>query len=106
AIKAANGLTPIITMPSTVSATDFWGTFFLSISALLGTVATLVMNISDLTRFSKSQKDQMIGQGIGMPLMFFVFSMMAIITTAGTVFAYGNAITNPVDVLMQFENPF
>ncbi|GIN12713.1 putative allantoin permease [Shouchella clausii] len=105
AIEQANGLGNLVSIPSTVSGTKFWITFFLGMSALLGTVATLILNISDLTRFSRSQKDHMVGQGIGMPLMFVLFSVMALLTTAGTMIAFGEAITNPIDVLTRFDHP-
>ncbi len=106
AIDQGNGLGNLVSIPSTVSGTEFWLTFFLGMSALLGTVATLILNISDLTRFSRSQKDHMIGQGVGMPIMFIFFSVMALLTTAGTMLAFGKAVTNPIDVLTQFNHPF
>ncbi|MGN7381617.1 NCS1 family nucleobase:cation symporter-1 [Paenibacillus sp. SAFN-117] len=106
AVDAAHGIKPLVSAPATISGGEFWGTFFLSISALLGTVATLVLNISDLTRFSRSQKDHIIGQGIGLPLMFLIFSLMSILVASGTVIAYGEAITNPIDLLLKFDHPF
>lgn len=106
AIDKADGVGNLVSIPSTVSGTEFWITFFLGMSALLGTVATLILNISDLTRFSRSQKDHIIGQGIGMPVMFIFFSTMALLTTAGTMIAFDKPITNPIDVLIQFDQPF
>lgn len=106
AINKGNGFGNLVSIPSTVSGSEFWITFFLGMSALLGTVATLILNISDLTRFSRSQKDHMIGQGLGMPIMFIIFSAMALLTTAGTMIAFGKPITNPIDVLTQFNHPF
>lgn len=105
AIDKGNGIGNLVSMPSTLAGSEFWVTFFLGMSALIGTVATLILNISDLTRFSRSQKDHMVGQGIGMPLMFSVFSVMSLLTTAGTMIGFGKAITNPIDVLTHFENP-
>ncbi|WP_046174849.1 NCS1 family nucleobase:cation symporter-1 [Domibacillus indicus] len=105
AVNIADGFSPLVSAPSQISGAEFWGTFFLSMSALLGTVATLILNISDLTRFSKSQKDHIIGQGIGLPLMFLIFSMMSILVASGTVIAFGEAITNPIDILLHFDNP-
>lgn len=106
AANVANGFGNLVAIPPTIPNGDFWSTFFLGMTALLGTVATLILNISDLTRFSRSQKDHIIGQGIGMPTMFILFSLMALLTTAGTIYVYGEPITNPIYVLAQFENPF
>lgn len=106
AANVAGGFGNLVSIPSTISNGDFWPTFFLGMTALLGTVATLILNISDLTRFSRSQKDHIVGQGIGMPSMFILFSLMALLTTAGTMYAFDTPITNPIYVLAQFENPF
>ncbi|WP_413378053.1 NCS1 family nucleobase:cation symporter-1 [Alkalihalobacillus sp. 1P02AB] len=106
AANVAGGFGNLVSIPSTISNGDFWPTFVLGMTALLGTVATLILNISDLTRFSRSQKDQLIGQGIGMPTMFILFSLMALLTTAGTMYAFDVPVTNPIYVLAQFDNPF
>ncbi|MFD2658605.1 NCS1 family nucleobase:cation symporter-1 [Gracilibacillus thailandensis] len=105
-ISAAGGISNVVNLTPTIAENEFWSTFFLSMTALIGTVATLILNISDLTRFSKSQKDHMIGQGIGMPTMFIFFSLMALVTTVGTMNAFGEPITNPIYVLAEFDNPF
>jgi NCS1 family nucleobase:cation symporter-1 len=106
AAVSAGSFGALFDSPATIARADFWPTFFLSMTALIGTVATLVLNISDLTRFSRSQRDQTIGQGIGFPLMFFFFSLMALWVAVGTKVAYGEVITNPIDILAKFDNPF
>ncbi|WP_339282935.1 cytosine permease [Oceanobacillus sp. FSL K6-3682] len=106
AANVSGGLGNLVSIPSTISSEDFWPTFFLGMTALLGTVATLILNISDLTRFSRSQKDHIVGQGMGMPTMFILFSLMALLTTAGTMYAFDEPVTNPIYVLAGFENPF
>src|ERR1700730_17804781 len=68
-------------------------------------LATFVLNIPDVTRFSRSQKDQVIGQAIGLPVMMTFFAFMSIMITAGTIIAFGKPITNPVELLIQFNNP-
>ncbi|WP_329246838.1 NCS1 family nucleobase:cation symporter-1 [Actinoallomurus sp. NBC_01490] len=105
AASAAGGLGPLTNGPSTIAPGAFWSTFFLSMSALLGTVATLVLNIADMTRFARSQRDQAIGQGIGFPVMFFLFSAMGLLAAEGTRVAFGTVITNPIDILTRFGNP-
>lgn len=105
ALGASGGIGNIVSTPSTISGTEFWTEFFIGITALLGTVATLMLNISDITKHSKSQKDHIIGQGIGMPIMFILFSLMALVTTFGTISAFEEPITNPIYILAEFENP-
>jgi NCS1 family nucleobase:cation symporter-1 len=101
----ADGFGNLVNAPSTIATQDFWPTFFTSMTALLGTVATLILNISDLTRFSRSQRDQAIGQGLGFPIMFFAFSAMSLLVAVGTMNAFGEVITNPIDILTRFDNP-
>lgn len=92
--------------PQTVSDVQFWPTFVVSLTALIGTVSSLVLNISDLTRQSRSQRDQALGQGIGMPIMFVFFSLMALWVAVGSKDIYGEVITDPIDLLARFDNPF
>ncbi|MDY0393557.1 cytosine permease [Virgibacillus halophilus] len=99
AIKAANGIKPLVSMSSTIPDGEFWGSFLISMTALIGTMSALMLNIPDLTRFSRSQKDQTIGQAIGLPIMFGIFSLMAIFVTTGTVYAFGSPITDPIELL-------
>ncbi|WP_035323797.1 NCS1 family nucleobase:cation symporter-1 [Peribacillus kribbensis] len=105
AVDTANGFGPLFAVPHTLSGGEFWKNFFLSVTGMIGVLATLVLNIPDLTRFSRSQKDQLIGQGIGLPLMMTFFAFMSIMITAGTIIAFGKPITDPVALLTQFDNP-
>ncbi|HWF51660.1 MAG TPA: cytosine permease, partial [Solirubrobacteraceae bacterium] len=69
-----------------------------------GTWSTLVLNIPDFTRFSRSQKDQTIGQVVGLPITALLFSFMSILITSGTVAAFGHPIANPVDLLIRMHS--
>lgn len=105
AIVEAGGFGPIASMPATVHGEAFWALFFLSIAGLIGSMSSLVVNNPDLARFAKSQKSQLLGQGIGVPVMFAVFSAVTIVATAGTKFAFGHIIEDPIKIFGQFENP-
>lgn len=106
AATEAGGFGALFDSPQTVEAKELWPTFILSMTALIGTVSSLVLNISDLTRQSRSQRDHVIGQGIGMPIMFGVFSFMALLVAVGTKSAFGEVISDPLEILARFENPF
>ncbi|MGO5013728.1 NCS1 family nucleobase:cation symporter-1 [Niallia sp. Sow4_A1] len=105
AINVAGGLSPLVNIESTIAKEDFWGLFFLSATGIIGTVATLIVNIPDLTRFSRSQKDQIVGQAIGVPIMFIFFSIISLLVTAGTMYAYGGVINDPIHIIERFDNP-
>ncbi|MCO7175812.1 NCS1 family nucleobase:cation symporter-1 [Sporolactobacillus kofuensis] len=105
-INVSHGLGPLFEQPSKLSSSQFWTIFPVSVTGLVGVWATLVLNISDFTRFTRSQKDQAVGQFIGLPGTAIAFALMSIITTSGTVVAFGKAIWNPVTLLQKFDNPF
>ncbi|MFB4168267.1 cytosine permease [Virgibacillus sp. JSM 102003] len=106
AVDIAGGFAPLVNIESTVPEGEFWGLFFLSVTGIVGTFSTLMVNNPDLTRFAQNQKEQVVGQLIGFPLMFMVYSTMSLLVAAGTVVAYGEAISDPARIIAQFDNPF
>lgn len=105
AVKVADGFTPIATMPGTIHGSKFWTLFFISIAGLIGSMSSLIVNNPDIARFARSQKSQLLGQGIGVPIMFTIFSAVTIVATAGTKFAFGHVIEDPIKIFGHFENP-
>jgi nucleobase:cation symporter-1, NCS1 family len=80
----------------------FWATFWPSLTAMVGFWATLALNIPDFTRFARSQRDQVIGQAIGLPIPMGLLALMSVIVTSATVVIYGKAIWDPVDLTSRF----
>ncbi|WP_246092798.1 NCS1 family nucleobase:cation symporter-1 [Terrilactibacillus laevilacticus] len=106
ALFVSHGFGPLFAEHSKLTNAEFWGLFPVSVTGLVGIWATLVLNIPDFTRFARSQKDQSIGQFIGLPGTAILFAIMSIITTSGTIIAFGRPIWDPVELLQQFGNPF
>ncbi len=77
---------------------QFWSIFVISLTAMVGFWATMALNIPDFTRFAKSQKDQMLGQALGLPIPMALFAFISVAVTSATVQIYGEAIWNPVDL--------
>ena len=103
AYSKAGGFGPIIDQPSQFveggkKAGQFSAVFWPSLTAMVGFWATLALNIPDFTRFAKSQRDQLIGQSIGLPVPMGLLAMMAVFVTSATVVIYGKAIWDPVDL--------
>ncbi len=99
----AGGFGPLLEQPSQFveggkKAGQFWTTFWPSLTAMVGFWATLALNIPDFTRFAKSQRDQVIGQSVGLPVPMGLLAMLAVIVTSATVVLYGKAIWDPVDL--------
>lgn len=103
AVQRAGGLGPIFEQPSQFEpggkkAGLFWAVFWPSLTAMVGFWATLALNIPDFTRFSRSQRDQVVGQVIGLPAPMGLLAMMAVMVTSATVVIYGKALWDPVDL--------
>lgn len=76
----------------------FWAVFWPGLTAMIGFWATLALNIPDFTRFAATQKDQSIGQTIGLPVPMGLLALVAVVTTSATVIVYGEAIWDPVQL--------
>ncbi len=53
--------------------------------------STLVLNVADLSRMCMTQRDQMVGQSVGMPLPFTLAGWIGILAAGATQIAYGTA---------------
>lgn len=84
---------------------DFWKIFFPGLTAMVGFWATLSLNIPDFTRYARSQKDQAMGQLIGLPTTMVFYSFVGIAVTSATVLIFGQAIWDPVSLLGKFDSP-
>lgn len=101
AVDSAGGLGPIFASPSAfvpggAREGQFWAVFWPSLTAMIGFWGTLALNIPDFTRFAKSQRDQILGQTIGLPPGMGLIALASVITTSATVVIYGHAIWDPV----------
>ena len=76
----------------------FLGTFVAGLTAMVGFWATMALNIPDFTRFAKSQKDQIVGQMIGLPLPMALFAFIGVAVTSATVVIFGEPIWDPVEL--------
>ncbi len=106
AYVAADGFGPIFSEPSKFSTSaEFWAAFVPGLTAMVGFWATLSLNIPDFSRFARSQRDQVLGQAIGMPGTMAFFSFIGIATTSATLVVFGEAVWDPVTLLAKFKHP-
>lgn len=106
AIKSANGFGPLLSSEGKLkSFGSFMSVFPAALTSMIGYWATLSLNIPDFTRYSKGQKEQAIGQAIGLPVTMTIFSAIGIIITSATIVIYGKSMWSPVDIISQFTNP-
>src|SRR5207245_2606490 len=86
-------------------AGEFWAFFFPALTANVGFWATLSLNIPDFSRYAYSQRDQVLGQALGLPTTMGLFAFIGVAVTSATIVIYGRAIWDPVELLAHFENP-
>lgn len=84
---------------------SFWTIFPGALTASVGYWATLSLNIPDFTRYARSQKSQMLGQALGLPLTMTAFAFIGVAVTSATVIIYGEAIADPVKLIQRFDSP-
>jgi nucleobase:cation symporter-1, NCS1 family len=65
----------------------------------------LSLNIPDFSRYARSQRDQIIGQTLGLPLTMALYAFIGVAVTSATTIIYGQTIWDPTDVLARFKNP-
>ena len=99
AFDATNGFDGVLDQPSKLEGDAFWKLFFPSLTGAVGFWATLSLNIPDFTRYCKTQKDQLLGQAIGLPPMMALFAFIAATVTLATTVIFGEAIGDPVLLL-------
>jgi NCS1 family nucleobase:cation symporter-1 len=106
AYRAAGGFGPMLSAPSRfTSFSDFLKFLISALNATVGFWATVSLNIPDFTRFARSQREQMIGQALGLPTTMTLYSLIGILVTSATVVIYGTAIWDPVQLLSRFHSP-
>jgi len=111
AYKSAGGFGPMLSQPSQFEpggpqAGKFWMVFFPSLTGMIGFWATLSLNIPDFTRYSRTQRDQMLGQAIGLPTTMALYSFIGVAVTSATVVIYGGSpIWDPIVLITRFTNP-
>lgn len=101
------GLGPILSDPGKLTNfKDFFPVFVPSLTGMIAFWATLSLNIPDFTRFSKGQKEHIIGQTVGLVPTMTIFSSIGVIITSATLVLYGKAMWDPSEILLKFSNPF
>jgi NCS1 family nucleobase:cation symporter-1 len=93
-------------------AGQFWAFFFPALTANVGFWATLSLNIPDFSRYAYSQRDQALGQALGLPTTMGLFSFIGVAVTSAAFVIYADLpaeqkknLWDPVFLIAQFENP-
>jgi NCS1 family nucleobase:cation symporter-1 len=103
----AGGFGPMLATPSKFQTFgEFFRFFVPSLTGVVGFWATVSLNIPDFTRYARSQRDQVVGQALGLPATMTFYSFIGIAVTSATLIIFGQALWDPVAVLSRLGNPF
>ncbi|MGH3949803.1 MAG: NCS1 family nucleobase:cation symporter-1 [Pseudonocardiaceae bacterium] len=87
---------------------DYQGGPIAAFVAVVGTMiayfAAVIINYGDFSRFVKTEPKMKRGNLLGLPVSLALFSFLALIITAGTGVLYGEALTNPADIVERVDN--
>ncbi len=72
---------------------EFLSVFVPSLTAMVGFWATLSLNIPDFTRYAKSQRDQVLGQALGLPTTMTLFAFISVAVTSATTVIFADPLT-------------
>ncbi len=106
----ASSLVNTVATKSADGGNKLWG-YILWLTAMVGFWATMSLSISDITRYASRQKDQIIGQFLGLPGTMILYSFVGIFVTCATVINFKDILIaddapwDPVSLLAKFENP-
>ena len=96
----------LLSVPATrPEGASFFGYFMAALTAMVGFWATLSLNIPDFSRFAESQRAQVVGQIIGLPLTMFLFAGLGVVLTAASVELVGEAISDPINLIGKIDSP-
>jgi NCS1 family nucleobase:cation symporter-1 len=108
ALVRAGGLGPMLENPAAVgpsgrpAVSSVFGPGLTSAVAFWGTMA---LSIPDFSRYARSQKDQVIGQAVGLPLTMALFAFIGAAVTSATVVIFGERIADPIALLARIGGP-
>lgn len=89
AYRAGGGFGEMLSSPGQFGAGgeregEFWKVFAASVTGMVGFWATLSLNIPDFTRYARSQRDQILGQALGLPATMTLFAFIGVAVTSAT----------------------
>jgi NCS1 family nucleobase:cation symporter-1 len=103
-VQAAGGLGPVV-QATGHTPPEPWKLVTGGLMAVIGFWSTLALNAPDFSRFAKSQRDQTLGQALGLPTTMVAFSVLAVFTTSATAVLYGKVMWDPLEIVRHIPSP-
>ena len=100
-------MSEVLSVPaSRPQGAPFFGYFMAALTAMVGFWATLSLNIPDFSRYARSQRSQVIGQIIGLPLTMLMFAGLGVVLTAASFNLVGETVSDPINLIGKIDSPF
>jgi NCS1 family nucleobase:cation symporter-1 len=101
-------MTELLSQPATSRPADapFFPYFMAALTAMVGFWATLSLNIPDFSRYARTQRAQVIGQIIGLPLTMLLFAGLGVVLTAASTELVGETLSDPINLIGRIDSPF
>jgi len=102
----AGGLSPMLANPATNRADVPTGSVFgAGLTSAVAFWGTMALSIPDFSRYARSQRDQVIGQAVGLPATMALFAFIGAAVTNATFVIFGTRIADPVALLARIGGP-
>ena len=75
-----------------------------ALTAMVGFWATLSLNIPDFSRYANSQRSQVVGQIIGLPLTMFLFAGLGVLLTSASMGLVGETVADPINLIGKIDS--
>lgn len=99
-----------VLMPAPPKKARIWD-YVLWFTAMIGFWATMAISIPDITRYAKSQRDQIAGQFLGLPGAMIFYSFVGVFVTCAAIVAFNDVMVgedtpwDPVSLVAKFRSP-
>ncbi|MGH8880673.1 MAG: NCS1 family nucleobase:cation symporter-1 [Stackebrandtia sp.] len=78
--------------------------FLVAIALTITYFSTLLLNFCDFARFAPDRRTVLLGNFWGLPVNFLAFAIVTVTVTAGAIAVFGEAITDPVEIVARIDN--
>ncbi len=99
-------MTEVLSVPATrPEGSSFFKYFMSALTAMVGFWATLSLNIPDFSRYARTQRAQVMGQIIGLPLTMLLFAGLGVVLTAASFDLVGETVADPISLIGRIDSP-
>ena len=107
----SSAISPTIENTKSTNLSNKLWSYILWLTIMVGFWATMSLSIADITRYSATQRSQVLGQFIGLPGTMLLYSFVSIFVTCAAIINFDDILIgidapwDPVSLLSKFDNP-